>query len=377
LLPGEREVRIREIQVHGSPVETVAGGGRTALNLGAVDTADLARGMVLTADPDVVVTDRVLAAFGAPVADRVRARLHVHTAAVDGVVGRSGRDGLTLDDGQAAGIVRLREPVALRPGDRFVLRRGGSVPPIGGVVIDAGPPRGISRHRQTSERVSALARREPGARLALHGLADGAIAADVAAAAEASMLAAIGDEAPVARARTEAARAVRRLVTARRDEVSGAAAGVLGRAVTAGRLVRDGDTVRRPGATGPTRDRGVDDVMDRLVSALDTATPPSLGDAARSTGCPPDAIRELERTGRIVVLAPDLAYAMSTYRDLAAKALAMATVRPLTPAAFRDATGTSRKYVMAILEDLDRRAILRRTPDGHVPGPRAPVATPR
>jgi selenocysteine-specific elongation factor len=117
--------------------------------------------------------------------------------------------------------------------------------------------------------------------------------------------------------------------------------------------------------------------MDRLVSALDTATPPSLGDAARSTGCPPDAIRELERTGRIVVLAPDLAYAMSTYRDLAAKALAMATVRPLTPAAFRDATGTSRKYVMAILEDLDRRAILRRTPDGHVPGPRAPVATPR
>jgi hypothetical protein len=44
----------------------------------------------------------------------------------------------------------------------------------------------------------------------------------------------------------------------------------------------------------------------------------------------------------------------------------------LTPAALRDDTGTSRKYVMAILEDLDRRAILRRTPDGHVPGPRAP-----
>ena len=47
----------------------------------------------------------------------------------------------------------------------------------------------------------------------------------------------------------------------------------------------------------------------------------------------------------------------------------MAGREPLTPAAYRDATGTSRKYVMAILEDLDRRAILRRTPDGHVPGP--------
>jgi hypothetical protein len=72
------------------------------------------------------------------------------------------------------------------------------------------------------------------------------------------------------------------------------------------------------------------------------------------------------------VLAPDLAYAMSTYRDLAATALRLAARAPLAPAAFRDATGTSRKYVMPILEDLDRRGILRRTPAGHVPGPRAP-----
>ena len=98
-------------------------------------------------------------------------------------------------------------------------------------------------------------------------------------------------------------------------------------------------------------------------------------DAARAAGCPPAGIRELERAGRIVVLEPDLAYAMSTYRDLAATALAMArATAPLTPAAYRDATGTSRKYVMAILEDLDRRGILRRTPDGHVPGPKAPRA---
>jgi hypothetical protein len=50
----------------------------------------------------------------------------------------------------------------------------------------------------------------------------------------------------------------------------------------------------------------------------------------------------------------------------------MARAAPLTPAAFRDATGSSRKFVLAILEDLDRREILRRSPDGHVPGPRAP-----
>jgi hypothetical protein len=51
----------------------------------------------------------------------------------------------------------------------------------------------------------------------------------------------------------------------------------------------------------------------------------------------------------------------------------MAGRAPLTPAALRDATATSRKYVMAILEDLDRREWLRRAADGHVPGPRAPA----
>jgi CRP-like cAMP-binding protein len=85
-------------------------------------------------------------------------------------------------------------------------------------------------------------------------------------------------------------------------------------------------------------------------------------------------IRDLERSGRIVVLEPDLAYASSTYREITAQALTLAAAAPVTPAALRDATGTSRKYVMAILADLDRQGILRRTPDGHVRGPRAPVA---
>ena len=92
-------------------------------------------------------------------------------------------------------------------------------------------------------------------------------------------------------------------------------------------------------------------------------------------GCPVDGIRELVRSGRIVELEPDLAYAATTYGELADRALAMAATEPLTPAAFRDATGTSRKYVMAVLADLDRRGVLRRTPAGHVPGPRARVAT--
>ena len=116
--------------------------------------------------------------------------------------------------------------------------------------------------------------------------------------------------------------------------------------------------------------------MERLELALAGPSPPSLVAAARAAGCPPLGVRELERLGRIVVLEPDLAYAISAYRQLVGRALALAAQEPLTPAALRDATGTSRKYVMAILQDLDRRAILRRTPTGHVLGPRASQLAP-
>ena len=112
--------------------------------------------------------------------------------------------------------------------------------------------------------------------------------------------------------------------------------------------------------------------MDRLEAALSVAAPAAAGRGRPRRGCPPEGVRTLEKAGRIVVLEPDLAYAMSTYRDLAATALAMASTAPLTPAAFRDATGTSRKYVMAILEDLDRRAILQA--DARRPRPGAEVA---
>ncbi len=377
LVPGAEEVRIREIQVHGATVERVEGGGRTALNVAGAAVDRLRRGQVLTADPTVRATDRILTTFTVPVVDRARGRLHTGTAATDAAIGRSGRDALTLPDGTVAGIVRFAEPVALRAGDRFVLRRGSSVAPVGGVVFDTDPPRGISRRRQTPERVTVLATGAADARLALHGavVLDGgrvAIAADVAAAVADLALESVGDGRPVAAARAGAATALRRLVTLRRDDAASAASALIEQLVVDGRLARDGEMVRPPGSVPAAPDPTLAAAMDRLEAALAVPAPPPLAAAARGAGCVPEGIRALERAARIVILEPDLAYAMSTYQDLTSTALRLSTREPLTPAAFRDATGTSRKYVMAILEDLDRRAILRRTPAGHVPGPKAP-----
>jgi Elongation factor SelB, winged helix len=138
--------------------------------------------------------------------------------------------------------------------------------------------------------------------------------------------------------------------------------------------VRDGDVLRDPAREGAVP-RALLAAMDRLEATLSVPAPPTLGAAAAAAGCPPEGIRALQAEGRIVRLGPDLAWATPTYHRLAAAALERARIAPLSPAAFRDATGTSRKYVLAILEDLDRREILRRTPEGHVPGPRAPIAT--
>jgi selenocysteine-specific elongation factor len=384
LVPGPWEVRIREIQVHGESREEVTEGGRTALNVAGAALEDLGRGVVLAADDEVVATDRMLVAFRATVADRARGRLHAGTAAVDAVVGRAGHDALTLPDGAPAGIVRLADPIAAKPGDRFVLRLGATVPPVGGTILDVDPPRGLSRRRQSPERVAALASGDPAARLEVHGALVGpggrvALAPDVAArgadAAMAAVIAAGAEGLSVASLRPLVAAAIRRHVRLPREAGAAAATAVLDELVAAGRLVRDGDQVRPPGTATPRPDPELEAAMDRLEAALDVVAPPPLSEAARAAGCPSDGIRRLERAARIVVLEPDLAYAMSTYRRLAASALRLASDAPLTPAAFRDATGTSRKYVLAILEDLDRKAVLRRTPAGHVPGPKAPVGT--
>ena len=395
LVPGDASLRARELQVHGRSVDE-AGPGRTAINVAGIDAGTLHRGTVLTDDPGVHATDRLLVRLVRALPDRGRARVHLGTASVDAAVGRAGRDAIDLPGGAAAAILRLSGPIAAAVGDRFVLRLPSAVgPAVGGIVLDPAPARGISRRRQTEELVRSLAEaidtRDPARLVAasvdLHGAIrppDGPIrlAGDVADLGAREILAVVRDAPPgqdwgvaLAAVRAHAARVMRRTVTLRRDEAESAAAALVERLVDDGHLVRAGERVGRAGAqpeshAGP--DPGLAQAMDRLERALAVTMPPPLSEAARTAACPPAGVRLLEASGRIVTLDADLAYAASTYRELETQALELAGQAPLTPAALRDATGTSRKFVMAILADLDRRGILRRTEAGHVPGPRVP-----
>lgn len=390
LVPGDRTVRVREVQVHGTTVAS-AGPGRVAVNLAGVDAGELHRGLVLTDDPAVGPSDRLLVRLAGPLPDQARVRVHVGTASIDGALSRSGRDAIDLADGSFAAVLRLAGPVGVAPGERFVLRRpSGDRRIVGGSVLDVAPARGISRGRQTTDRVAELARAvddadwaaATAARLGLHGAvvsADGVVelAADVVGRLDRDILTLfVGTETqPFPAVRSEVARRLRRQVTLEAASAADAAMAFVAGLIDRGRLVRDGGAVGLPGSRlGGAVDPAVAVAMDRLERALAVPAPPPLSMAAQAAECPPSGVRELERAGRLVVLEPDLAYASMTYRDLAAQALQLASDGPLTPAVLRDVTGTSRRYVMAILEDLDRRGILRRTDAGHLPGPRAATA---
>ena len=393
LVPGERDVRVREVQVRSATAEA-ATGGRTALLLAGVEPGDIERGAVLTAEPEVVATSRILVALRPPAGlatraapamptDRDRLRLHLGTDQVDSLVVRGPRESIDLPDGSVLAILRLGHPIAAAAGDRFALRRPSpGCTAGGGVVLDPLPPRGISRRRLTPDRAAALALGGDDARLDLHGTIVDAesvrLAPDVEDALRTAARQAVRGHHVVEPSspgiaqpalRNALAMRSRRLVTLDRAAADRVARHIIELAVADGTLARDGDRLRDPvRAAGLPPD--VLAAMDRLEAALAVAAPPSLAEAARVAGCPQDGVKALERDKRIVRLEDDLAWATTTWQDLTRRAIELAAKAPLTPAAFRDETGTSRRYVLVLLEDLDRRGILRRTDAGHVLGPK-------
>jgi selenocysteine-specific elongation factor len=191
-----------------------------------------------------------------------------------------------------------------------------------------------------------------------------------AVASEAVALVAPGDGIPLAELRERLGRALRRRASVDTETAADAGGAIVEALVRAGRLGRNGDLIHAPGGSvGPAPE--VLEAMDRLETALDVAAPAGLAEAARMAGCPPAGVRALEAAGRIVRVEEDLAWSAAAFARLQAAALSLATPGPLTPSVLRDATGTSRKYVMALLEELNRRGVLARTPGGHVRGPRA------
>jgi selenocysteine-specific elongation factor len=159
VVPGDRTVSVRGLQVHGSAQQSALAGQRVAVNLGGVEVADLLRGQTLAAPgslaPTRVFDARIeMVASARPLRHGARVRVHQGTAEVLGRVAlcaRAGTDDASAESviaevqpGQSAYVrVRLESPIGMTRGDRFVLRAySPSTTIAGGAALDSQPPRG-------------------------------------------------------------------------------------------------------------------------------------------------------------------------------------------------------------------------------------------
>ena len=138
LEPAGRDVRIRSVQVHDTPVARAEAGQRVAVSLPGVERRDVRRGDVLVAPGAFPRSYRLELTLEelAPIPDGARLTAHHGTSRIPARVIRVGDTHAQL---------RLAAPVVAARGDRVVLRAETTVG--GGVVLDPAPPRRIDAER--------------------------------------------------------------------------------------------------------------------------------------------------------------------------------------------------------------------------------------
>lgn len=151
-LPGDRKTKLRGLQVHGESVSTSSAGIRTALNLQGIDKDEIHRGQTATRAgvlQSTLMLDarvRLLPSAPRPMKNRERVRLHLYTTEImtratilEGDLIQPGEEGLVQ--------LRLEEPAVALPGDRFVIRSYSPMTTIGGGHIIDPLPRKHRRNR--------------------------------------------------------------------------------------------------------------------------------------------------------------------------------------------------------------------------------------
>jgi selenocysteine-specific elongation factor len=158
LLPGDRGVRVRGLQVHDRPVETARAGQRVAVNLAGLDRRAVSRGDVLaTDDAGVQLTYRVDAELllHDPLADRERVQVHHGTRDTPARA-------IQHDGGRWQ--LRTERPLIAADGDHLVIRRISPPDTLGGGVIvtaAAGGRQPARAEEDASVNGSAAAEAEP------------------------------------------------------------------------------------------------------------------------------------------------------------------------------------------------------------------------
>jgi selenocysteine-specific elongation factor len=154
------KARVRSLQCHGTAVEEIQAGSRAAVNLQGLEKEELDRGMVV-ATPGSLTPTRVLDAVlevlpSAPRPLKHRQAVRFHSGTSERLAVPLLLETDELPPG-ATGYVQfiLRETVALKPGDRFVIRNlSPAITWGGGQILHVRPP----RHKRRQPKVLAALR---------------------------------------------------------------------------------------------------------------------------------------------------------------------------------------------------------------------------
>ncbi|MBU0493694.1 MAG: selenocysteine-specific translation elongation factor [Chloroflexi bacterium] len=419
IVPRGLKSRVRGLQTHQERLQTAAPGSRVAVNLGGLAVEDIARGDVVTSPGDIK-SSRL-----------IDVRLHVsdhvpwpvaHNEAVDAFIGAAevparvrvlGADALLPGETGWAQL-RLAAPVALRKGDRYIVRLPSPSTTLGGgVVVDTHPRRHKRFRAGLIESLETLARGTPdeillqalGAQpvelkeaLARTGLPD-APARDALRTLLEHEQALLLDLKLVDRDVDTLPAAATIMATAGwlalRDRVAAALAAyhqryplrggmpreelksrlqlasrlfnqVLERAVSEGVLIEGEATVRQPThqvTFTPDQQRRIDTLLSTLKR--EPFAPPSRPDMEQAVG--EDVLASLIEDGTLVKVRGDILFHSPAYARMRAGIMEhLERDGVITVAQVRDLFNTSRKYAIAFMEHLDEARVTRRVGDERV-----------
>jgi selenocysteine-specific elongation factor len=420
LYPSGKRGRIRSVQMHGAQAEKAGAGNRVALNIAGLDKGEIERGDIVAEPGSLSTTDRFdayvtyLASEGKPFESGTRVHVHHGTREVLGRVLFT--DAPALQPGERGfAQLRLEEPLAPRYDDRFIIRSYSPMWTIGGgVVLDALPPRRTTLRAHERELLEALRAHDlSSAALGLLGaralpMTSGQVAAalGVPRAGVASDL----NQAPLERLKvgsdtyyvtsealeTHLEAAERELlafhdanpnstglgIAALRDRVDRRLEpkvfdALLTLAVERGTVVLAGGEARHPKAASVAlaSEAEASEKLSALL-ARQALAPATTAELAAETGVDLGVARKvlgrLTDAGTVVRLGPDLHFDAKAVDDARTKIVAYLRAHGTMLAKdARDATGSSRKYVVPLLEYFDARGVTKRAGDERTLGPRA------
>jgi len=409
--PRGLRARIRGLQSYRQAVQIALPGSRVAVNLAGLEKSDLTRGDVLTHPGQLPTTTRAdvllkaLHGLSSPIKHNLKVKFF--SGALEAQANLRLLDCDALAEGeQTWAQIEFAEPLPLARGDRFILRRPSPAETLGGgQIVNPSPAKRWRRHQpQVIRDLEMRFAGTPAERLAqtastpaplkraelqrASGCADADLQIALDEALEQRLIVQLSDGTYWAMSAYQNALDQLGVTVRAFHEAEPLRMGIPREELRSRQglkpalfnlLIASHPGLHAEGALIRLHDHSIrfseaqQAQAQALLNQMNAApyTPPSLAEANALAG--EDVVRALIELGDIVQVASDVIFSKNAYDNLVKGILALIDQQGQVDAKqLRDRFGSSRKYIIGLLEHLDAIGVTRRVGDERVRGPRAP-----